>query len=294
MNFSKFIPLIIFMTFVSGCGLAVSNEEQISRAEASMAEGEFRAASIALKTVLADESENAIARLLLAEVSLGLGEILEAEKEIRLAADLGAPEDRVRPIFLEVLLAKGEFDSVLVSLSEDMPGLTEEQELRYRGAALIGNGSYEQAKNTYREWMRVDSENIDALIGMARAFAAGGETDEAIAEIERALLLEPLDSDALEVLGRLQAGLGMYAEAVESLSSAIENSNRETEFLRYLGMLFELGQAQISSQQMDAARLTVDRLTGAAPATPPTYFIEARLAYETGDYAGAARALRDC
>jgi putative PEP-CTERM system TPR-repeat lipoprotein len=293
MKSSKILSFVILViTVFSACGFTVSNEERIARAEASMAEGEYREASIDLKTLLASDSENVKARLLLAEVSLGLGEIPEADKEIRAAADLGAPEEKVRPIFIEVLLAQGEFAQVLASLSEDSPELTEEQQFRYRGSALVGLGSLEEAEATYRDWLTIDPANADARIGLAQALASGGKTEQAADELERVLDADSINAGAWAALGRIQSRMGQYKEAVRSLSTAIENSKRETDFLMYLGNLYELGQAQINSQQVEEARLTVDRLTGASPGAPPTLFIAARLAYETADYAGAARALQ--
>jgi putative PEP-CTERM system TPR-repeat lipoprotein len=191
-----------------------------------------------------------------------------------------------------VLLAQGEFAQVLASLSEDSPELTEEQQFRYRGSALVGLGSLEEAEATYRDWLTIDPANADARIGLAQALASGGKTEQAADELERVLDADSFNAGAWSALGRIQSRMGQYKEAVRSLSTAIENSKRETDFLMYLGNLYELGQAQINSQQVEEARLTVDRLTGASPGAPPTLFIAARLAYETADYAGAARALQ--
>ena len=97
---------ITAMLSLSGCGLATSDEERLQRADEQIASGAYRAAIIELKNVLANDSENVRARLMLAEVSLGLGDLATAEKEMSRAAEYGASDSEIRRLNLRILSAK--------------------------------------------------------------------------------------------------------------------------------------------------------------------------------------------
>ena len=90
---------------------------------------------IELKNVLVANPQNFTARLLLAEVSLGLGDQATAEKELTRASDAGAPESAVRPLHLRVLSARGQYTEMLASLGMETGGLSESQVLAFRGEA---------------------------------------------------------------------------------------------------------------------------------------------------------------
>ena len=158
------IPVLAILGFsvMGGCGMTTSGDERLERAQSQMEEGDYRGAMIELKNALASDANNATARLLLAKVSLGLGDVLTAEKEVARAADLNAPESEVRPLHMEVLLAKGAFTDVLAALGMQTAGLTEAQQWTYRGTALLALGKADAASETYREWLAADPASIDA------------------------------------------------------------------------------------------------------------------------------------
>ena len=80
-----FIPGIVgclMLSLVSGCGLAMSNEDRLDRGEEAFAKGDFRAAIIDAKDVLLDEPDNLRGRLLLGRASVEEGDGPSAEKEL--------------------------------------------------------------------------------------------------------------------------------------------------------------------------------------------------------------------
>ena len=157
----------IMLSVLAGCGLATSEADRIARAEAQIADGEYRAAAIELKNVLAANGNNVTARLLLAKVSLGLGDIESAEKELQRAAELDAPEDQLRSLHSEFLLASRRYADLLAALGSEPAGLTDEQQFHYRGEALLGLGNHDAALETYEEWLRLDPAEVGARLGRA-------------------------------------------------------------------------------------------------------------------------------
>ena len=87
---AKIIPTLLpglvgclILLLVSGCGLAMNNEDKLDRGEQAFAEGEYRAAIIDAKDVLLDEPDNVRGRLLLGRASVKVGDGPSAEKELQ-------------------------------------------------------------------------------------------------------------------------------------------------------------------------------------------------------------------
>ena len=83
---------VLLATLVlSSCGLVLDDERRLDRAQAALADGDYRAAIIDAKTVLLDHPDNARARRLLGSASVAAGDGAGAEKELRRSIDLGTP-----------------------------------------------------------------------------------------------------------------------------------------------------------------------------------------------------------
>ena len=67
------LSLLTFLA-LSGCGLAMSNDDRLDRAEAAIMQGDYRAAIIDAKDVLRKESDNIRGRLILGRASLQVGD----------------------------------------------------------------------------------------------------------------------------------------------------------------------------------------------------------------------------
>ena len=81
-----FALLAALALLAAGCDVFRSNAERIEQAREAVAVGNFREASLELKSVLDSDPENAEARLLLAEVSLAVGDAQSADKELQACA----------------------------------------------------------------------------------------------------------------------------------------------------------------------------------------------------------------
>ena len=73
----------LILLLVSGCGLAMNNEDKLDRGEQAFAEGEYRAAIIDAKDVLLNEPDNVRGRALLGRAAVKVGDGPSAEKELR-------------------------------------------------------------------------------------------------------------------------------------------------------------------------------------------------------------------
>jgi len=112
------VGLTLFL--VTGCGLAISADGKLDRADEAYAEGDFRAAIIDSKDVLLNEPNNIRARLMLGRASLKVQDAASAEKELMRAVELGEDPANVAEDLGQALLMLGQFDRVLEEISPDL------------------------------------------------------------------------------------------------------------------------------------------------------------------------------
>ncbi len=284
--------ILTVSVLLSGCGLATSSADRIARAEERIESGRYREASIELKNALASDADNARARYLLALVSHGLGDILAAEKELQRAAELGAPEEEVQALHLEILLGSQRFTDILAYLGT--VSVEDQDQLRYfRGNALLGVGSLDAARETFNEWASESPDSVDARVGLAGVEMRAGNPDAAIEILSQVVSDAAENSEAWQALATAQVRVGDYAAAERSLVSAEQHIAPETDIQRYASLLGQLVEARLALQKNDEARLSLNRLSGVMPQSPATFFLSARLARSDGDYSLAARHLQE-
>lgn len=292
-DLNKFAVLTIVLSLlVASCGLGASNEERVRRAEQQVETGEYRAAMIELKNVLASDANNVRARLLLAKVSLGLGDALAAEKELLRAADLNALASEIGPLHMEILLAKGKFSEMLAAIGMQTAGLTQEQQWRFRSDALSGLANFESAKDTYKEWLAEMPQSVDAAVGIANSDAMMGKLDEAVGSLQALAQTRPAEFSVWHSLGIAQIRLGDYQGAAKSLGKSRDLIKPQSDILRYGSILAALAEAQLILDDQEAARQSIERLNSLLPNFPATLMLAARLERASGNYALASRHLQ--
>ncbi len=289
---TRILILLLCAFAITSCGLATSDKERLARADEHMASGAYRSAMIELKNVLVGNPDNFSARLLLAEVSLGLADVATAEKELARASDAGAPESGVRPLHLRILSAQNQYTEMLASLGMETGGLSSSQILDFRGQALLGLGNVEAARENYQEWLALEPGSIDAMLGIAKSEAADGKLGDAMNGLEDIVANSPEHVDALFALGGVQFLDSRYDESEKSLEKAMQHSKPEKDLRRYTRILASLTDVRLILGKMDDARFSLGRLASIVPQSPVTLFLSARLARMEEDYALAARHLQ--
>ncbi|MFH1007662.1 MAG: tetratricopeptide repeat protein [Candidatus Latescibacterota bacterium] len=93
-------------------------------------------------------------------------------------------------------------------------------EKRVQGDACLQEGAYGGAVAAYREAIGLISEDVDAHIGLGRAYAGRGEYDAAVAEFRNAIRLAPGRSDAHRFLGEIHFDHAEYGNAIRELEEA--------------------------------------------------------------------------
>jgi len=137
-------------------------------------------------------------------------------------------------------------------------------------------GSTADARADYLDVLRIDPENPQARLGLARILARQGDAAGAHAEARRSLDALPGQTAALALLGTTAAEMGRGQEAVDYLSRAAAASPRDPEVRQ------ALGRARLAAG--DAAGSVAEwRAAVAIEATPATLGGLATAAAEAGD-----------
>jgi Flp pilus assembly protein TadD len=127
------------------------------------------------------------------------------------AVALGARKGAVR-----AALRIGEFTlarrtaAVLSQSASDVEALT------LAGDAFWAAGFFDEADREYERALAVDSESPRARHGIARSLSSRSRLPEALAEVERALDLDPSDSDLRALQGTVLERLNRFADAARA------------------------------------------------------------------------------
>jgi putative PEP-CTERM system TPR-repeat lipoprotein len=264
-------------------------DELLRRAQRSLEEGDFRAASIDLKKLLQEQPNNAEARFTLGRAMLEGGDAPAAVREFELARGLGVPEERLTIPYARSLLASRRYDDALQAID---PGKARDDDERLhlfimRGDAHLGAGRAREARTEFERALALDADNVPARLGLASAlletegFAAGKrEADLALARV-------PKDPRAHLVVATLYLRDRQFEAAATAFDAAVKLTDQEEPDTNLVVALAGLCEAQLALGRAEEADAIVARLEELAPASAVTLFLRARAAFLKGQYDAA-------
>jgi len=278
---------------VAGCARGVDAGEHMTRAQEYAARGNYRAAMIELKNVLAQDPRNADARMLLAQAELQLGDAAAAEKELRRAEELGVPVDTTRVPRARALIELREGQRAIELLDVETvadPGMRAEV-LALRGNAQQSLAQYDAARAEYTAALALDTHNLTALLGLAQ-LELEHDADAAEQRLDEAIEAHPDSPDARVARGRFFVERERFDEAHTEFERALAAIPEGLSRAR-MEALAGLAEAQLGRHDAAGAKETVSRLAEIAGGHPLTQFLRARLAFDAKDFEAAGTYLDD-
>lgn len=134
------------------------------------------------------------------------------------------------------------------------------------------------------------SEKARLLALKGVALSELGRRDEAIAELQAALALDPSNRYARRNLGRLLSEMGKYREALAALGPELADGWRDAQLLLLVGRARqEIGRAGGSTQELEAARFAFQQVIVEQPEDMEAVRSLAAIEYETERYSEAMR-----
>jgi putative PEP-CTERM system TPR-repeat lipoprotein len=200
--------------------------EDLNELRALLARGGLPEVQLRLKNLLLADPGDAGARLLMAEVLLGLRDGAAAEQEVQRALDAGLERrDALVPLG-EALVVQGEGQRIIdeVTVPEGASPALEAalQVVRGKGFELIDDIG--GATLAYERALSLDPSNVGAYLGQARIGFAMDDPERGRAAIDQALAVDSNSVPALEMLGEVLYRDGDRAAAEAAFSKVLDRN----------------------------------------------------------------------
>ena len=260
---------------MAGCNRSKTADELLADATQYEQKGDQKAALIQLKNAVAQNPENAQARLRLGNLHLELGDAPSAEKELRKAVSLGTPAGQTLPLLAQSLLNQGKFQPLLDDISEDQAKGSAPL-LARRGAALLGLGDTDKSRASYEAALAADPNSGEALGGLARHAAIKNDLPGAMRLMEEAVTRDPKNAESWMLMGNLQRAQGKIKEALVAYDKALEaKPNHRSAHI-------EKAYLHIGSNDLAAAKADIDAARKVDAGSLNITYAQALLDYTSG------------
>jgi putative PEP-CTERM system TPR-repeat lipoprotein len=282
-------PLIVAVSTMHlvGCDYFTSPEERVARAERHIASGNDRGAFIELQNAVRREPGLVQARLMLAELSLRLGDPKGAEQELTLAVQHGASREQAAVLGAQIRVAQNQYGELLTWIDSGQSGLDEADGATFRGIALLRTGRTADAIAALERALTLRPDSSHARVVLSQILASTGKTSQALEMLEAALSANARDAAALQTKGTILLRHGEFNEAVASLAAAREHSAGQLSAAEYAALLAALTEAHLGAGTIAKAEGMHEQLARRAPDAPVTRVLSARIALAKQDYAAA-------
>ncbi len=276
---------IIVSAALGGCNRSKPTEQLLADAKQYQQKGETKAAMIELKNAVANSPENGEARLALGVMHVDTGDFVSAEKELRKALSLGIDKKRVLPSLARSLEQQGKFKEVLDTVPPEAAASSAEL-LALRGNVYLNMNDVEKAREAYEQALKLQPDNGNVLIGMARL--AMYQKDAAAAEnyADQAVKKDPKNTDAWMFKGALARGEGKMPEALAAFTQAatIKADHRTARIEKAL--------VEINLKKFDDAKADLDAARKLTPGSLQLSYTQALLDFTRGQYKAAQESVQ--
>lgn len=247
---------------------------------------DYAGATIQFKSALQQNPDSAPARSGLGRALLASGDATAAIVELTKALELQADPSEVVPVLAQAYMATGQFAKLTSTYGDAvLPQAASQAALKTTlvlAWAAQGNGPAAQA--ALEAALAAVPDFPRALVLRSRVEAGLGQTDQAMATIERALQQDPALHEAWHVKGVLllaqrQAGTATPDDAaVQAWRKAVELEPK------YLPAHLSLISDRLRVRDIDGARPLLEQLRKVLPAHPETVYLQAQVALWDRDF----------
>ncbi len=261
-------------------------QDPMAQARAALEKGDLRTAQIELRNAVKQNPNSREAQFQLGIVQLQLGDAVAAERQLKLARDLGQDRLSVRQPLAQAYLAQGKLRPLLDEFPPEGGEPTQIATiLVMRGIAQIGLDDNDAAKASFAEAERIAPQLPDAPLAAARLAVKEQDFATAGRKVDRTLALDGKRADALLLKGQLLNSQGNRAAALAALNTAVERSGgNAVPRLERANVLIAMGEDAKAKADVDAA-------LAAEPRSAAGTYLRAVLLTRAADYQAADQEL---
>lgn len=281
----KPVLLLSLVILLAACGGTESRtpEGHIAAAQEHLDRDELRPALIELKSALKQAPDNALARRLLGELYLTLGDGASSQKELERAASLGVDPGFIQPLLARALLVQQNYDGVLEinPFQEQLLPAGKASIHASRGMALLALKRPDEADKEFALGLAQDAGSTEVLTGQAWLAVSRQELDQAREQLERVFAVDADYAEAWNLLGNIERSQGNLEAALEAYSKAADNRHANT-----LDILNRIS-INIALENHDQARTEIAAQRKQGAATYLLDYLEGLLYYQENRYTDA-------
>ncbi len=249
----------------------------LEAAQEAVAAGDYRTATVNLKSLLQQNPNQANIRHELGRTYLLAGQAEAALKELEQARELGTRGEAFEQDFVEALIASGDHERALSQLAIHATSSGDARWTVLQSMADLALGRLEQAQQGFREVLRIDPTARKAQIGLAHTEHALGNADGAAEAIAAALATSPGDTALLNFKGQLELERKDFLAAQTTYAAILDHAPQSHQ--ARLGLL----RAQIGNHDWSAADTTLGELDPRSEAEPRVLYLRALLHQGRGE-----------
>ncbi|TFW21916.1 PEP-CTERM system TPR-repeat protein PrsT, partial [Massilia arenosa] len=283
---STAITALLASATLGGCQRTQEPSTYLASARQFEQKGDHKAAIIQLKNALQQNPDLREARVQLGQVYLNQGDAISAEKELRRALDLHAPEATVRPLLGRAMLRQGKFQDVLDAFPETSDPELGPPILALRAEALLGQNKPDEARELFNQAVHLKPDYAPALLGLARLAAMNKLPQQAREMVDRALAGAPDDVESLRFKADLLRSAGRTEEALQIYRRVLGLKPG------YAPVHIDIANILIDGGHFSDARAELAQARKASAGTLAIFYSQAMLDYREGKYGAALESLQ--
>lgn len=277
---TKTTGVMLAVMLLAGCQ-GDAGGDPVELAKGALAKGDTQAAVVHLKAALQKTPESAESRFLLGRALQDQGNAYAAIVEYRKAEELGFNASELAPRHARALLFLGQYKTTVDKFAKaDIQGADAQADLSTTvGLAYAGLGDAESAMRFVDRALNVAPKNGWAMRAKANLLAGQGKIDDALKLVEQSLEPDRPNGDAWLLRGEIlrrakrdaQGALAAFAMAAKDPQTV-------------LAAQFSMTETHLLAGSLKDAAKHLKEIKRMSPKAPRTAFLEATLAYESGEY----------
>lgn len=218
----KILAFVVCATVSNSVFAAQSSNEPFENALKSFYMEDLKAAVIHLKNALKNNPNHLPSRILMAEILIAQGDGAGAEIELEFAEQGNADDKKVLLLKLEAYLLQHKYEKV-INEAILIPGSNKLSSaiLVLKGRALFNKNNTLLALSEYKKALQYNSNNVEAMLGLAQIAYKRNQYDDALVHIEQVLNISPLKTNAMQMKASIYQINGDIELAVKAISEAI-------------------------------------------------------------------------
>lgn len=257
---TRILGFICAALLLAACSEQLTDQAYVEKALDYLDKGQPKAAAIELRNALRQNQENAQARRLLGTTHLLLGDPASAEKELRVARDLGVSEASVLPALAKALLAQVNLDALSdLQASTLQPGQEQAEVLASQASGKLLEGKTSESETLIERAKALAPESRYVRLVSAGVASDTGNADLALSLLQELVSEAPEFGEAWSLLGDLYRKSGQFDDAENAYIKAVNNRFANNADMIHLALV------RIQLQKYAEAQKDVDILSKRVP-----------------------------